>query len=224
VRVAACLVVGGVLALVGAGVAWADADPASDMLYQGVLFLPYKAKVSPEVEKKLLEAIAGSKKAGKEVRVALIADKGDLGGVPQVFGNPTYYARFLDAELQFVYTGRVLVVMPQGAALADHGRLVANKDVLAAKPGSGGDGLAKTATELVLAVSGARPAPVTGPTPTQPTPVQTGTPGTATVFNSSAPAKSSGFPAGLAAGIAIGVVGVLLALSAVVLALRRRSA
>jgi hypothetical protein len=221
--VAACLVVGGLLALVGAGVARADADPASDMLYQGVLFLPYKATVSPDVERALREAIAGSKAAGKEVRVALIADKGDLGGVPQVFGNPTYYARFLDAELQFVYTGRVLVVMPQGAALADHGRLVANKDVLAAKPGPGGDGLAKTATDLVLKVSGGKPVPVTGPTPTEPRPVPVPTGGTSTVLNSSS-GKSSGFPAGIAAGVAIGVVGVALAISAVVLARRRRSA
>ena len=45
------------------------------------------------------------------------------GRVPSLFGKPTDYARFLDAELQFVYSGRLLVVTPQGAALAAHGRL-----------------------------------------------------------------------------------------------------
>ena len=88
------------------------------------------------------------------MRVALIAAPTDLGGVPVLFGRPPQYARFLGAELQFVYAGRVLVVMPQGAALAEHGRLVANADVVRADVGPGTDGLARTAIALVEKLSG----------------------------------------------------------------------
>jgi hypothetical protein len=88
------------------------------------------------------------------VRVALIAAPIDLGGVPQLFGKPTTYARFLAGELQFVYPDKVLIVMPQGAALGDHARLVANPDVLNAKVGPGPDGLALAAIGLVRKVAG----------------------------------------------------------------------
>jgi hypothetical protein len=77
-----------VVALATAGPALGDADPASDVLYTRDLFLPYSAKVSAEVEAELLAAIRKAKAAGKPVRVALIASRDDLGGVPQLFGNP----------------------------------------------------------------------------------------------------------------------------------------
>jgi hypothetical protein len=212
------------VALSLAGPALADADPASDVLYQHSLFLPYKAKVSPSVERDLLAAIARSRKAGKEVRVALIAAPGDLGGVPQLFGNPLYYTRFLDAELQFVYTGRMLVVMPQGAGLAKGGRLVADESVIAARPGSSGDDLARTATQLVDAISSGNEAPapttvsVPAPTASVPAPsrARTHTVNTATT-------KAKGVPVGLATGIAIGIVAVILAIGGVVLARRGRA-
>src|SRR5437773_11277225 len=79
-RIAWCLVL--FVALAAAGQAQADADPASDVLYTRELFLPYGAKVSAPVEADLLAAISRSRAAGKEVRVALIASRGDLGGAP----------------------------------------------------------------------------------------------------------------------------------------------
>ena len=206
-RVACAAVV--LLALAGAGLARADADPASDVLYQHALFLPYEAKVSPAAEAKLRAAIKAASAAGRPVRVALIATKGDLGGVPQLFGNPTYYARFLDAELVFLYTGRVLVVMPNGAGLAKGGKLVADKSVIAAKPGPGGDGLARTAAALVTAISTGKEAPVpAGPVNT-------------TAITAAAKQKSSGLPVGLITGIAIGVVALVLLAAAIVLARRK---
>jgi hypothetical protein len=211
------LLAGVAAALVCAGLARADADPASDTLYTRPLFLPYKATVSPAVEAKLLGAIEGAKNAGKEIRVALIADPGDLGGVPQIFSKgPTYYARFLDAELQFVYTGRVLVVMPSGAALADHGRLVADKNVLAAgKPGAAGDALAQTATKLVLAISGATPVKVSTSA------VSTVTDAIITGPTGQTSSSSAGTPVGLLVGIVIGVIALLLVGAAIILARRR---
>jgi hypothetical protein len=136
------------------GAARADADPASDYLYTTNVFLPLTTKVSPVLARELRAATGAAAKGGKPIRVALIATPTDLGGVPSLFGKPTDYARFLDAELQFVYSGRLLVVMPQGAALAAHGRLQANESVIDAKVEPGGDGLARTAIRLVRELSG----------------------------------------------------------------------
>ena len=201
-----------VVALAAAAPAQADADPASDVLYTRDLFLPYSNNVSSAVEADLLAAIQKAKSRGRPIRVALIASKDDLGGVPQLFGNPRYYARFLDAELQFVYTGRLLVVMPQGAALAKGGRLVADKAVIAAKPASGADGLARTATQLVDAVSSGKESPS-----------GVGN-GTAAVPQATESSSSSSFPVGLVAGIAIAVVLAAIGVSGVLLTRRKRAA
>ena len=116
-----CLI--SLMAALAAGLAtgaWADADPASDMLYTGDVFLPYEP-VSPAVAGELRSTVRNARAGGKPIKVAVIATKRDLGGVPTLFGNPLYYARFLGAELQFLYSGKLLVVMPQGAALSERG-------------------------------------------------------------------------------------------------------
>jgi hypothetical protein len=134
--------------------AHADADPASDTLYQGRVFLPLSAKVSPRLARELDSVTLEAEHAGRPVRVALIASKTDLGGVPQLFGKPTTYARFLAGELQFVYPEKVLIVMPRGAALGDHAHLVADPDVLNANVEPGADGMALTAISLVRKLAG----------------------------------------------------------------------
>jgi hypothetical protein len=165
--------------------------------------------VSPAAAAKLRAAIARSYKAGRPIKVALIAGRTDLGGVPQLFGNPVYYARFLDAELQFLYSGRTLVVMPQGAGLAQHGRAIADKAVVAAKPGPGADGLAETAAQLVDEIASGKPVAPSGDTVT-------------VAAGSSSHSKSGGFPVGLVTGVAIFAVFVLIAVAGVILAKRRR--
>jgi hypothetical protein len=142
------------LALALPGLALADADPASDTLYTGRVFLPLSAKVTPRLAKELDQVTLEAQRAGRRVRVALIYKPADLGGVPMLFGKPTTYAGFLAGELQFVYPDKVLIVMPQGAALGDHARLVANADVLHAKIGPGADGLAVAAIALVRQIAG----------------------------------------------------------------------
>jgi hypothetical protein len=144
----------GLVSLVLAGVARADADPASDALYTGRVFLPLSARVSPKLASELATVTRAAERTGRPVRVALIASPRDLGGVPMLFGRPTTYARFLAGELQFVYPGKVLIVMPQGAALGENARLVANADVVHAKIGRGADGLARTAIDLVTKLAG----------------------------------------------------------------------
>jgi hypothetical protein len=131
----------------------ADADPASDTLYTRDVFLPYEP-VTSSAAAELRSAVHDSRADGKPIKVAVIATKRDLGGVPTLFGNPLYYARFLGAELQFLYSGKLLVVMPQGAALSQRGKLLASPAVLHAKIEQGTDGLVRTATGLVRDLSG----------------------------------------------------------------------
>jgi len=149
-----CLIV--VTAALAAGLATAaraDADPASDTLYTGDVFLPYEP-VSPAAAAELRDAVRDARADGKQIKVAVIATKRDLGGVPTLFGNPLYYARFLGAELQFLYSGKLLVVMPHGAALSQRGKLIADRSVQDAKVEQGTDGLVRTAAALVRDLAG----------------------------------------------------------------------
>ena len=188
------------------GLAHADADPASDTLYVGRVFLPLSARVSPRLARQLAADTLAAEQAGRPVRVALIASRTDLGGVPALFGKPTAYAAFLAAELQFVYPGRVLIVMPQGAALGERGRLAANADVVRAKVEPGADGLARTAITLVEKLADVHAPPsASGPLPST-TPAQAHVQST-----SGATAKrAGGVPAWGSALIAVGAIALLL--------------
>jgi hypothetical protein len=101
----------------------ADGDPASDiLLFQQVSF-PFNAP-SPAARRVLAGTVAEAKRAGYPIRVAIIQARPDLGAVPQLFGKPQTYARFLDTELQSGYHGVLLVVMAGGYGVAAGGRFV----------------------------------------------------------------------------------------------------
>jgi hypothetical protein len=118
----------------GAGSAFADIDPASDVLPVQDVFLPYSPKVCPQLSTALRTLTARSKKAGYPIKVAVIASKRDLGGASTLFGDPKAYARFLAQELvtyapDFGVTydnPALLVAMPSGFGL-DHGGAKAEK-------------------------------------------------------------------------------------------------
>ena len=108
----------------------ADGDPASDYLVAQQVFLSYDAKIPSALQRKLVAAVASANRNGFPVRVALIWSSYDLGSVPELFGKPQTYARFLDAEDskcwwggscgsgRFKTTTRLLVVMPSGLGFA----------------------------------------------------------------------------------------------------------
>ena len=100
--------------LIAPATAWSDADPASDVLLVQNVFFPYSSTVSGSVQKTLNEETARAKAAGFPIKVALIANPFDLGGIPSFFGKPEPYAKFLDVEISFVKTQPVLVVMAAG--------------------------------------------------------------------------------------------------------------
>jgi hypothetical protein len=147
-------------ALVVAAPALADGDPASDYLITQPAYLPFGSKISTTTAGELTQMLETAKKKGYEVRVALIANKTDLGAVPILFGQPQRYADFLGQELVYYYKGPVLVVMPQGYGIFQNGKpLKADKATLAklAKPASAdGNGLALSAEDAVRALAAHR--------------------------------------------------------------------
>jgi hypothetical protein len=137
------LVVAIAAALVFAAAAAADGDPASDFLVQQDVFVPYPPPASASL-KALSSAVDVVDTKGDRVKVAVIATTQDLGSVPSLYNQPAQYARFLSAEIAFVYKGPLLIVMPAGAALYDRQTGAA---LTGAKPGGA------SATELTSAAA-----------------------------------------------------------------------
>jgi hypothetical protein len=143
-------------------VARADSDPASDILPQQDTFLPYQPKISNDLKAKLQGATAAAKKAGYPIKVAIIATAADLGGVPNLFNQPTKYAGFLGSEINFNKKAQpLLVVMPVGLGTYQAGPK-ATKAIEDIKVGNGSDGLANTALEGVSKLAAAAGHPIKG--------------------------------------------------------------
>jgi hypothetical protein len=145
--------------LVLAVTARADGDPASDVLLEQNVYVPYRAP-SPGVRSALVRAADGVYADGGRVKVALIFSAEDLGAIPSLFGQPGEYAHFLGVELGLWYGGPLLVVMPAGFGFYDGGRPTAAAErVLRSVPVGAGDpdGLARGATSALqrLAAAGA---------------------------------------------------------------------
>jgi hypothetical protein len=122
----AVLVLGAIAAeTVGIGIAIANGDPASDVLLQQDVFLPYQPQVCPQVKDALESATSKSSAAGYPIKVAVIGSPYDLGTEPSFFGHAPEYAAFLGKELRAfsphlkrkLTDVPLLVVMPQGLAL-----------------------------------------------------------------------------------------------------------
>jgi hypothetical protein len=94
--------------------AYADGDPASDVLASQKLFLPTDADVPVREQLQLSALLNQSAKKGYPLRVAIIGSASDLGSVTALWRQPEAYARFLGGELALIYHGTVLVVMPNG--------------------------------------------------------------------------------------------------------------
>jgi hypothetical protein len=102
------------IALQPAAPARAHGDPCSDYLLVGSLCVPNNPRPSQPQIDRAQKTIDAAKQGGYEIRVAVIGSRTDLGSVPVFFGRPAPYAKFLDAELQSAWTGKLLVVMAAG--------------------------------------------------------------------------------------------------------------
>jgi hypothetical protein len=165
----ACLLFAGLVA----HPAEADGDPASDYLVGQQVFLSYDAKIPPAQQRRLVAAVASANRSGFPVRVALIWSSYDLGSVPELFGKPKTYARFLDAEDskcwwggscgsgRFKTTTRLLVVMPNGLGFAQwkhnpSGGYRTLADVKVTRTPAGLAGAATTAVIKLAAAAGVK--------------------------------------------------------------------
>jgi hypothetical protein len=101
------------LAAVLAPAAFADGDPASDVLTFQSVFNPSDSGAKPEEVATLAATVQAANRAGYPIRVALINSSADLGTVTQLWEEAPSYAQYLGKELSYQFHGVVLVVMPQ---------------------------------------------------------------------------------------------------------------
>jgi hypothetical protein len=143
-----------IVALAIASGAAADGDPASDVLLQQNAFFPVPAP-GGDSQKGLNQAVASVYAKSYRIKVAMIASDTDLGAIPSLFNHPADYAKFLGTELQFIYVGPLLIVMPAGFGVYDGGRTTAGEDAVLARLEVGGtsaDDLTRSATAAVNAL------------------------------------------------------------------------
>ena len=114
------VVLAAAVALQPAAPARADGDPCSDYLLVGSLCPPNNPRPSQPQIDRTQKTIDAAKQGGYEIRVAVIGSPTDLGSVPVFFGRPAPYAKFLDAELQSAWSGKLLVVMAAGYGVREH--------------------------------------------------------------------------------------------------------
>ena len=118
-RLTALTVVVALAGAVGAATALADGDPASDYLISQKVFFPFDPRLSTTQKAELQALVEAANKGGYTIRVAIISSPNDMGTETSLYGKPRAYARFLGAELNYVYNDRLLVVMPGGFGFDD---------------------------------------------------------------------------------------------------------
>lgn len=146
-----------------ASCAYADGDPASDILAVQRAFIPSDASVPATEQAQLNALLHEAAKRGYPLRVAIVASPADLGSVTPLWRRPSAYAHFLGAELALVYHGTVLVVMPNGYGtdVTAAGVRMASGEAELPLPGDQLGNAALSATERLAASAGT---PVTAPT------------------------------------------------------------
>lgn len=143
--------------------AFANGDPASDVLLQYKEYFPTQ-RVTVAAARSLKQVVDEANRKGYPIRVALIYDERDLGTVPNLLNQPQQYANFLGPEISFAYKGDLLVVMPDGLGLTTTdatpppAKAIAGMQVEA---GGAPDGLALTAQEAVVRLAAAAGHPLT---------------------------------------------------------------
>ena len=124
------------------------------MLYNGKIFLPFEVKISGQKQLDLQQTVAAAWKAGYPIKVAVISSAYDLGSVGALWQKPQLYSKFLGSELEFLYKGRLLIVMPNGYGL-NRGTAAELKLLKGVPIGAGADGLTASASAAVRALAAA---------------------------------------------------------------------
>jgi hypothetical protein len=145
-----------------AGIALADGDPASDVLLAQNAFFPYQPPVQSQLEAAMNRSLEAAARAGMPLKVAIIGSPEDLGAVPEFFGHPQPYAKFLDREISFNHPQPLLVVMAAGYGLVNTGPASALSG-LTVDASHGSYGLTRSAILAVVALSRANGHPISAP-------------------------------------------------------------
>ena len=207
-RLVAPLIAAAVLAACAAPGALANGDPPSDVLLTADVYAPAEP-AAPALVRGLQAAAKRASSAGYPAKVAVVQSPIDLGNLTTAFNRPQQYADYLVSDLrnhpddvpaQFA----LLVVMPAGAGIAgkafDTGERQAARTIQV-RTGATPDELVRAATATLEKMAAAGGHPIGG-----------------------AGGSKGG---GSSAGVAVGVLGGLLALTAVALlaarARRRRA-
>ena len=163
------MAIGILAALFAASSALADGDPASDVLIGENVFYPYSPAVSTSLQKTLNDETTAASRAHFPIKVALIASPPDLGAIPDLFGKPRQYARFLEQEISFLNTKPLLlVVMHNGYGVQNLGPAATTAAESLSKPRSAqSDDLARAAIVAVrkLAAEAGHPIPAVASPP-----------------------------------------------------------
>jgi cytochrome oxidase Cu insertion factor (SCO1/SenC/PrrC family) len=212
--------------------AHADGDPGSDVLVYQDLFVASDSGVSIQQQVELANLLGAAARDGFPIRVAIIAAPDDLGAITALWRKPAAYASFLGIELSLAYKQRLLVVMPNGFGINWPGHPTASAyRLLASVPaGSGGSGFTRatvTAVRTLAAASGVKLPALAGDSAGTSAPTADGAAGSAGTGSKAsggrpAAAAPSGFPARLAARIALAVLATLAAAALLILIARRR--
>lgn len=153
--------------LLSAAAARADGDPASDWLYTQKVFIPIDKPPAQKQQNELQATVAGAWKQGFKIKVAVIGSAYDLGAVPSLWRKPRTYARFLGAELTFLYRQRLLIVMPNGFGFywKGHQPAAAYATLAKVRIPPGPNGLASAATSAVVRLAQADGVTITAAKP-----------------------------------------------------------
>ena len=163
-RAALVVIVAALAALSASPVARADGDPASDVLYTQWVFFPFEIKYGEHEKQALLSTVDTARERGYPIKVALITQKYDLGVIPQLFGKPQQYARFLGLELSFLYKGPLLIAMPSGFGFNYPNKPVAREQAILQKvaPAKDPNAMAVSAANAVRRLAAAAGHPLPG--------------------------------------------------------------
>ena len=132
------------------------------MLFGENVFYPYQPATSRPLRASLNSATAAAAKEHFPLKVALIGSRIDLGIIPQLFGKPQAYARYLDLKISFKRPRPLLVVMRNGYGVAGLPAAATAAASKLSKPTVGTpNGLAAAALSAVTKLSAAPVAPFT---------------------------------------------------------------
>lgn len=134
------------------------------MLYTGWVFIPFGSPIPSGEVTRLKTAVDNARAAGYPIKVALIAAPSDLGTAFSLWGKPDKYARFLGLELQFLYKGRLLIVMPSGYGFFHYRAKTPETSALRGlHVTQGGTGLARSGVDAVAALARSAGHPIAVP-------------------------------------------------------------